>query len=148
MINHFFTTLYNRAAPTTSDVFVPTAVDGVLKVPDVVASALGGFRGVSRDAAEAFAIQALKVVEGSSYRQEIFAEDPRVTYSPSDLGVDMPDSSSFLATLAAAPGALQVLITSTYPDLKATLSTSQVLQDRAAAIVVGIVRLITKENQA
>lgn len=146
MINHFFSTLYNYTHPTTSRIFVPLLEP--LKVPDVVAAALGGFRGNSRDAAEAFAIQALKVVEGSTYRNEILAVDPRVTYDPADIGVDIADSSAFLTMLAGAPGALQIAITSAYPDIKATLATSQVLQDRAAAIVVGIVRLITAENQA
>lgn len=146
MINHFFTTLYNREAPTTSRVFIPLLEP--LRVPEVVASALGGFRGPSRDSAESFAIQALKVVEGSTYRNEVTADDPRLTYVSSELGVDVPDSTAFVEMLAGAPGALQVLITSTYADLKATLATSTVLQDRAAAVVVGIVRLITKENQA
>lgn len=146
MINHFFTALYNRAAPTTSKIYVE--LEAPLQVPDTVAAALASFRGSSRDAAEAFALQALKVVEGSTYRSEILADDPRLTYVSSEVGVDMPDSSSFLAMLANAPGSLQVLITSNYEDLKMTLATSTVLQDKAAAIVVGIVRLITKENQA
>jgi len=145
MINHFFSTLYNWAAPTTSGIYADLTEP--LMVPDTVASALNGFRGSSRDAAEAFAIQALKVVEGSSYRSEIIADDARLTYKASEVGVDMPDSSSFLAMLANVPGPLRVLITSSYADLQATLATSSVLQDRAAAVVVGIVRLITKENQ-
>jgi hypothetical protein len=144
MINHFFTTLYNRPAATVSGIYV--GLTEPLRVPSVVAFALGALRGPSRDAAEAFAIQALKVVEGSSYRQEILAQDPRLTYALGDVGMDMPDSSSFLTSLAFTSGDLQILITSTYPDLRETLMTSMVLQDRAAAVVVGIVRLITKEN--
>lgn len=145
MINHFFNTLYNLPAATSSGIYVDLAAP--LRVPDAVTAALNGFRGSSREAAESFALQALKVVEGSTYRAEIRAEDSRLSYHCNEVGVDMPDSSSFLAMLANAPGSLQILITSQYSDLKATISTSQVLQDKAAAIVVGIVRLITKENQ-
>lgn len=144
MINHFFTVLYNRTEATSAGIYVP--LTAALVVPDAVAGGLAGLRGATQASAESFALQALKLVDASSYRGEIFAVDPRVTYRIDEIGADVVDSSDFVAALLAAPGSLIAAAVIPDADIYKTYSTAPMTLERCAAIIVGVVRQITKTN--
>lgn len=142
MINHAFSTLYNLAAATAVGVYVPSGLP--LVVPDVIAAGIAGSRGSTQASAEAFAIQGVKVIDASTLRTELTAEDSRVTFTTAEIGAAVTDSLEFVQDLAGAPGSL-LAAALLDADLKAVF-TSPIPQERAAAVLVGVIRRITEAN--
>jgi hypothetical protein len=144
MINHFFSTLYNLPAVTSSGIYVPLVEP--LRVPDVISGGLLVLRGGTQASAEAFAVHGVKVVDASTYRAEISAVDSRLTYRTDEIGIDTTDSSDFIAQLLQAPGSLQIAVL-TDADIYTTFNNPQLPStDRGAALLIGIVRRINEAN--
>jgi hypothetical protein len=143
MINHVFTCFYGYGAPTASGIYVPLTAD--LRVSDVLRHGLSKIRGSTPVEAERFAIQALKVLDGSSYATVLTAKDARLTYRMDEIGVDQVDSSEFIGGVLNLPGAVVSLATP-HQDTSTTFSTSRISMERAASVLVGVLREIERLN--
>jgi hypothetical protein len=142
MINGLFTAFYNYLTPTESKIYVGLAAP--LVIPGVIAGAWQAVRGTTATQAEAFAVQAVKVIDASSYRVSAAAQDPRVTYRTDEIGVGTADSLAFLKAVVGLPGDL-INFVLTDADIRASWN-SAVLQEQAAGVLVGIARRIAEAN--
>jgi len=143
MINHFFSLLYGVPTVTASKIFVPLVTPVIYG--DTLNYGLRGVRGGTPLTYETFAIQAVKLVDASTYRAEILAKDPRVTYTCAEIGVDVKESITFVNAIIGLPGAVlaEALIDR---DVVTTYREVPIAQERAAAVIIGLVRRLEVLN--
>lgn len=143
MLNHLFSCFYGYPGMSASGILCP--LEAPLSLGDVLTSGLNSVRGDTAESAEAFAIRSLKVIDGSTYHGELLVKDGRLSYDIGEIGVNENESIEFLNSIVGLSGAVITLATS-YKDTRKTFSTSRILPERAAAILVGIYRNIETSN--
>ena len=143
MINQFFSCLYGYPVAPVSGIYV--GLRDPLVYRDVLVSGLQGLRGGTPLTAETFAIQGVKVVDASTYAAEILIGDPRVTYRTSEIGAGSGDSLAFLAAVVGLPGDV-LAVALEDQDVLRTYRSSKLISERAAAVLVGIVRRVRHDN--
>jgi hypothetical protein len=108
-------------------------------------SALSATRGTSRASAETFAVHALKVVDASTYAGEVTKVDSRITYKVDALGVNAVNSKDFIdSVINMSPTLIANL--RLYEDIDETYEKSLLPNEKAAAILVGVVRRMAEVN--
>lgn len=145
MINHAFAVFYNRTASPSVSVYVPLTEE--LSIPRLLLPIYRGMAGSSDASAEKFAIQAVKCLDGSTYRDHLTKHDSRMTFHPADLVLDVVNSADFLNRLCnLSPSAVNNVLESE-SQLWDTFYSSDISQERAAAVLAGLLNRVTSENE-
>ena len=148
MVNHFYTTLYNRVS-NPDDIF--TTITEPLIIPDRLNPFYDRFfgDGASDTDASQLALLMCKIVAGSTYRNEITTFDRRLTFDPVTTGLtpSTPSNDSEILYLLTEfnPSAIN-FASDGRDDLKKSLRTDEILQEQAAAVLVGIVEKVSVNN--
>ena len=142
MINHVYTVLYNLSAAPASGIFVD--LEEILAIPDVLLSVVDRLADGDNDA---FALQCLKILDGSSYRLELTKHDSRLTYSIWDKEVDGTNLLPFMDRwLSLGPTVINFLINQR-DDVRYTYQNSELTQEMAAALIIAYIDKITEYNE-
>lgn len=143
MVNHFLMTLYNRTDANPEGVYNP--LQAPLAVPAVVSDFFRFLRGNTAVGAWEFAKLGTKIVGASTWDAYLWFYDQRTTTDYSALVCPVEDAMAEVNKIASVRGdALHALVEST-PIIRHGLK-SQLPQERAAAVLVGLVSYITEYN--
>lgn len=144
-INHAYRVLYGRSDRTNpSGIYVDNHQPII--VPDVLLALQERAAGSSVEQADLFAINCLRILDGSSYRGELTAVDSRITYQLDLIGIGQPNMLTFINRLiTVSPAAVQAALAGRQ-ELEKTFRKSDVTQEVAASLIVGYIREVTEAN--
>ena len=140
MINHAYSVLYGRSTSASSGV---TSGLTSQHAPEVVVNSLTHLRGNTADTADAFAIQAVKILDGSTFRAVLWGHDTRMTLEPHELPSDLINSRETVDRILGSSGVLLQYATQTSSDIQNGYLKSPSSLERAAAILAGLVEQLT-----
>lgn len=144
MVNHFLITLYNMTEPNADGVYNP------LKFPLTVPSSIAGYfsriRGNTPESAWRAAKHGVKVVSASTWTTYLRIADSRMTTDYDILPGENVGGREFIDSINSAKGDVLHAITQETPLVKKGLERDVLPMERAAAILVGVVRLIDSVN--
>lgn len=144
MINQFYTVLYNRLETPPSGIYNPL-VDDLLVIPDQLRAYYKVFANTA-EKADKWAAAGVKTVLASTYRREIHTFDPRVTFDPRDIQITPVNLFDFHAQLLGLPASLINVAVAGRSDLKQSVFRSPQTQEKAAALLVGLVEKVSQAN--
>jgi hypothetical protein len=145
MINHDFSLFYDCLEQPSNQIHVP--LTAVIGPADRMRAAYRSCRGHTRESAEDFAVQALKIIQGSTYRSRLNVYYPRVSYDVQLLTVSISNSVDFITDLTHIPSADMNYLLDASTDLRETYRSSAISQEIAAAILVGYLTRMQERYQ-
>ena len=143
MYNHAYTVLFNKVANPPSG--IPIELTEELYVPSVLTpvkqSLVIGAEIVDHDQ---FAVQCLKIVDGSTFRLNVQGIDERVTYDIQQLEVDVISFNPFMYLwLALPPDTIQALLVE---RIYLNAYRGDITQEAVAALILSYIDRISEIN--
>ena len=144
MINHYFATLFNRTTEPSLGVYNP--LSQVLTIPDALRAFYRVLGENTVEDSELMAARSIKVVAASQYRDRLLSLDSRTTFDPFNLLVDEVNSVDFIYSIIGLPASTVNAALSQDTQLRTTFRNSDITQERASAVIVGVVEGVTRAN--
>ena len=142
MINHFMISLFNQPGETPDNVLNPLTAP--LVESGALRQALVVWRGES---AWDFAVTCTKVVDASTFQSALTQFDPRVTYDLSRLSMSRENAASLIEMLTKTQPAAATQVLHNREELLQVYRRSDLPQEAAAALLVGVVEWLTENNR-
>lgn len=143
MLNHAFSVLYGRTGISSTGVRSGLVEQ---RASQEMVSALVSLRGHDEASAAVFAAEAVKILDGSTFRAVLWKHDTRMTLQPHELPGSSANSMDLVAKILAAPGNLLHRCVTVSEDIQRGHIESRADFEKAAAVLAGMVEWLTQES--
>lgn len=143
MINHVYSVLYGRAGVSSSGVLSGLRAQAT---QESVAQGLVYLRGAQESTADEFAREATKLLDGSTFRAVLLEHDQRMTLEPHELPGSMVNTRVLVDKILSTPTVVLHYALGSDEDLTKGYTRSTSKHERAAAVLAGLVRSLTRDS--